>query len=335
MKPLPWFAAIGLILALIFTGPVHASDVEKDKVVMGGTYTLQEGEELDGNLIQIGGSATIENGAAIYGDILLVGGRLEISGNVQGDLNLIAGQAEAKPGAVIHGNVTVYSASFSKDEQARINGEVLYENNLPEELVLSGQNSLNRQAEPVGQRNPLVDFTSNLGTSLASSLIITILAMLMALFFSHALQLTADATYQHPFLAGGIGLLTMIAAPILVVLLCITIVLIPVAAAVILALAVACYFGWIAIGMELGNRIGALFKSRWHPVASIGTGTFLLTILLESIARTWWVGWIVIAVVIFISLGSVILTRFGTQIYEDTGSTVSRPAGPSPTTHLP
>ena len=66
-----------------------AAPTSDDKVVMGGSYVLEAGETLPGNLIVIGGNATIEEGATVSGDVILLGGQVSVSGVITGNLNLI------------------------------------------------------------------------------------------------------------------------------------------------------------------------------------------------------------------------------------------------------
>jgi L-cystine uptake protein TcyP (sodium:dicarboxylate symporter family) len=48
-------------------------------------------------------------------------------------------------------------------------------------------------------------------------------------------------------------------------LLIITILLIPAALVAVIALVLAAVFGWIAIGLEIGQRFTGAIKQQWHP----------------------------------------------------------------------
>jgi hypothetical protein len=114
--------------------------------------------------------------------------------------------------------------------------------------------------------------------------------------------------------------LTVIIAPILVVILAITILLIPVSLLAVFLLIVAGLFGWIAIGTEVGKRIAQMFKGGWPLAASAGVGTFVISLVAGALNVIPCIGWIGSALVVMLGLGGVILTRFGT---------ISYPSGPS------
>ena len=121
------------------------------------------------------------------------------------------------------------------------------------------------------------------------------------------------------------GLLTVVVAPIAIVLSIVTLILIPLAPIIVVALVVAGVFGWIAIGYEVGQRFTQAIHQNWHPAFSAGLGTFALTLVakvLTGIPVLNCVGWLVPFLLSMAALGAVLMTRFGTQA-------VSAPGAPS------
>jgi hypothetical protein len=117
-------------------------------------------------------------------------------------------------------------------------------------------------------------------------------------------------------ITGGLGLLTVVVTPLVVLVMVITIILIPVSLLGILLLAIMVVFGWIAIGAEVGHRLEAAFKTEWALPVTAGLGTFLLTLVVDGIGQIVpCVGWLVPSAVGLLGLGAVLLTRFGTQDY--------------------
>ena len=109
--------------------------------------------------------------------------------------------------------------------------------------------------------------------------------------------------------------MTMIIAPLVLILLAITICLIPAAFIGAFILAVAWAFGLVALGLEVGKRVGLIFKQEWHPAISAGLGTLLLMLVLSGLeAIIPCVGWIPKALVGFVGLGAVLLSQFGRNI---------------------
>ncbi len=312
-KLLIWFI---LLLTLVLPTPVHASSPKDDRVVMGGSFVLKSGDELDGNLIVIGGNATIEEDATVHGDIILLGGQVSVDGTVDGNLNVFGGSASLRENAVIEGDAVITSSALNQADGATIQGKITQGQDLPRGFIIP------EKARPgnVDDDGISIDILDLFGTALSiffTSIIVAILAMLAALFFPYTLKRTANALTAYPLLAGGAGLLTVIAAPIIIVLLTITLILIPVSVVAILASILAAFLGWIAIGYELGNRIAQMFKTKWHSAVSAGLGTMILTLVMETIGRVPCIGWTVVFVVSTLGLGAVILTRGGTRVFEN------------------
>jgi hypothetical protein len=148
------------------------------------------------------------------------------------------------------------------------------------------------------------------------SLGIAVLAMLLMLFLAPHADRVAHAIVLQPLTTGGLGLLTVVVAPIAIVLFAVTLILIPLIPVLAIALVVAGVFGWIAIGYEVGQRFTKAIHQNWHPAFSAGLGTFALTLaakVLTGIPVLNCVGWLAPFLLGMAALGAVIMTRFGTQ----------------------
>jgi hypothetical protein len=145
------------------------------------------------------------------------------------------------------------------------------------------------------------------------------------LFLATHADRVAHAILAQPLTAGGLGLLTVVVAPLAIVLSVITLILIPLAPIIVVALVAAGVFGWIAIGYELGQRFTQAIHQNWHPAFSAGLGTFALTLaarILTGIPVLNCVGWLVPFLLSMAALGAVIMTRFGTQLVSAPGKPV-------------
>jgi hypothetical protein len=90
-------------------------------------------------------------------------------------------------------------------------------------------------------------------------------------------------------------------------------------------------FGWIALGMELGQRFAQALKQDWHPALSAGVGTFAITFVAMGINKmVFCVGWIVPFVVTIVALGAALLTIFGTREYRSAAMAPAAPVAPPP-----
>ncbi len=158
-----------------------------------------------------------------------------------------------------------------------------------------------------------------------TALALAALGALLVVFFPGATRRVMQTAQTSVGPSFGVGCLTLLLAPIVFLLLLITLIG-PVI--LVLALAAAWIFGWIAIGYLAGERILEALKVREvAPVLAVVVGVLLLAILGEVPC----LGWLISLIVGTIGVGAVILTRFGTRPYPYTPmGGVPVPVGPMP-----
>ena len=323
MKTVLKFASVLILVILLFL-PLQSVGAANGKyegqVLFGQSFTLKSGDTMSGDLLVFGGSATIEQGATVNGSTVLFGGSLTVNGTVNGDLAVTGGSITLGPAAHVSGNLTTVAASLDRADGSQVDGQIY---NTATSWIANGENSTIPQlpaGKPVIPAMPVIKygFQSFLSVlnGFGQSLGIAILAMLLMLFLAPHADRVAHAIIAQPLTAGGLGLLTIIAAPIAMVLSIITLILIPLAPIILVALIAAGVFGWIAIGYEVGQRFTKAIHQNWHPALSAGLGTFALTLvakILTGIPVLNCVGWLVPFLLSLAALGGVLLTRFGTQ----------------------
>ncbi|MCL4562529.1 MAG: polymer-forming cytoskeletal protein [Chloroflexi bacterium] len=300
-----------LLAALAFPGVALADSPREDKIIFGDSYTLPAGDTLNGNLVVLGGSANLEKNSLVQGDILLMGGSLTIDGEVTGNVSTMGGSVFLQDNAHVRGNVTTLAASLHRSDKARVDGEVVIGSNKPFQFNVPN----NIFIPDLRFGFPFSNLFWSAGSVVAQSLGLAALAILAALFLSRQAERTARAIMAQPVAAGGFGCLTAIVAPLLIVIVSITIILIPIGLLASLALGLAVLFGWIAVGFEVGNRLAKALNQNWPLALSAGLGTFLMTLVVNSVGYIPCVGWLIPFLVGLLGLGGVILTRFGTQNY--------------------
>jgi cytoskeletal protein CcmA (bactofilin family) len=318
-----------LLAALAFPTAVFAAGINPappaDKVVLGGTYNLAAGQTLDGNLAVLGGTVTIDKGAVVNGDIFQAGGTLSVDGTVNGNMSTLGGTVFLNQNADIQGDVSTVGGTLHRDSGAKISGDVV--NGAQGPMTFNTPTPIVR---PFVNLQPLTDALWFFFRTLATAA----LAVLLGLFLPVPLGRVGKAVVEQPVISGVMGLLTGVIAPILLILLAITIILIPVSLIGIFIVIAAGLFGWIAIGLEVGNRLAELFKTQWPAAISAGIGTFIISLILNGIGFIPCVGWIAPTVVSLLGLGAVLLTRFGTITYPTPASLIF-PAGPVPSYPTP
>lgn len=312
-----------LLFALFLPLQTASADGQTDgQVIFGSIYTLASGETLTGDLVVFGGSVTIEADAQVIGGVVLFGGSLTIAGEVTGDVVLVGGSGLLKSTAVVEGDLNTVGGSYQTESGARVVGSINnfeappsinYDlpthitppviPNIPSDLSQKIRSSINF--------NPFTQF----GWLFLKSLGWAALAALVMLFFDDPTRRVSRAVLHQPVIGGSIGLLTLVVAIVLTVILSITILLIPVALIGVLVLVFAIAFGWIAIGLEVGQRTAQAFHQEWPLPLSAALGTFILNFVANGIGFIPCVGWLVPFLIGLLGLGAVLLSRFGTQAY--------------------
>lgn len=308
------YALVLLTLLLLPARSAHALNRPLDgRVVIGQDFTLKSGDTLNGDLVVIGGEATIEAGATVSGDIVVIGGSLQLDGSATGNAVVVGGLAALGETASLAGDMVTVGGSLQRAEGAEIGGNVV--TNLPPPTITI-PNPYSTSIPPVPPTPKLEIKGGPFLTAMSvffQALALAFLAMFLTIFLHPQLDRVAQAITQQPFMVGSVGLLTIFLAPITMVVLVITLILIPVALAAAILLALAWLFGVVALGMEVGDRFTRSIHQSWAPVLSAGFGTFLLGIVVGAVNLVPCVGWMAGVLVGLIGIGAVVMTMFGTR----------------------
>lgn len=333
MKKFTKLLILASLLVILFAipGPVSAqtptqSVITNDdgKVVFGSAYTLPSGETLDGDLVVFGGSATIEQGATVDGNIAIFGGTLSVSGHVTGNISAMGGSINLNESAIVDGDMETMSVVVNQLEGALVKGNTITE----------------KPADLQFPKIDLGDWVSNtasagfhtVGTALWAALralALGLISLLISMLAPRPTKRVINAVTSAPGISVGMGLLTFVVAPALVLVLAITLILIPFSLLGIMAILAAAIFAWAAVGQELGNRLAGLFKVQWAEPVAAGIGAAFLSLLVSLVSVIPCIDWILVAAVLAFGLGGIVLTRVGTQDYP-TPAAPARPVPPAP-----
>jgi hypothetical protein len=319
----------GLVLALVLVVSIpvgaYASDLTEDRVIFGGTYILETGETLEGDLVVFGGSATLELDSLVTGDVFIMGGNLECEGTIGGELVILGGNANLSESTIIRGDVAVFGGNVNRNG-ATIEGEYLTGESISIPFVFD-------ENFDFGDFDfPQISFQARVSWLVFQSFVMAALALLVVAVAPTGTSRVADSVARFPVQSGAFGLLTALAFVPGIVLMAITLLLIPLIPFAVLMLVVAGFFGWIAIGYELGQRMLATTQTTTSPVLAAGLGTLVLSLVAGGIGFIPCWGGLFGLVVGLIGLGAVIITRFGTKVYApELGTSLSEgEALPSP-----
>ncbi len=318
-----------LIVLLALPGTVMAQNpppqqFSGDQFVIGENFTLSENQVLNGSLVIAGANATIQEGALVNGDVVMLGGNLDISGEINGNISVIGSNVNLSSTAVVRGNIQTIGGVVNGADQARVYGSI---NNLnPQRLMFNLDNfDFTPSMNPV---RAIGSWISEVLSNLLQILAMAVLALIVGLLMPRPLSVISKTISNQPVLSGGIGLLTMMVSPLILIILIITILLIPVALIAVLVMAFATLLGWIAVGYQIGLRISGLLKTQWVDAVTAGLGTLILGVIVWLLGYLFCLGGLVALLVISVGLGSIILTQFGSKPYPPALMPVYNPAAP-------
>ena len=170
---------------------------------------------------------TLEEGSLVVGDVVIVGGDVEIYGEVDGNVIAIGGQAYLGEDCVVNADLVTIGGAVQREEGALVRGAITAE--MPEGFELNNFNpealNANRDWRSIlwNGFKPVGDMIMNVMQALAMAA----LAAVLALFLLKPMERVSQAVVLQPLPAGGLGILTVIVLPALLVVLAITIILIP------------------------------------------------------------------------------------------------------------
>lgn len=311
-------ATLALLLLSVLVAPASAlaapssSNSFDDVVVFGEDFVLATGDTVDGTVMVFGGDVTLEPGSTVSLDVVSFGGDIIVDGTVQGSVIALGGDVSLGETAVVEQDVSTFGGELDRAAGAQVNGNAF--NNMH-----SFGFDFDRNFERNFQLGPMErgffnepDGGHPILWLLFSSFAISTIALLFALFAPDHLRRTSEAILAEPVTSGGLGLLSFILLPIVLLITLITII-----GPVIVGFAaiVAVAFGWIAVGLEVGRRLDAAFKGSWSPVVQTWLGTLVVSVAAGVIGLVPCVGWIGQVLLASLGFGGVLLTRFGTRTY--------------------
>ena len=324
-----WFGfLIALFLVVFAATPALAQEFERgDDLCMGGSTRVSSNETTRSvllfgcgariasgahvlrDVVSFGGDVVIEEGARIDRDIVIFGGTLDVSGRVGRGITMFGGRVILQPGSVVERDVLVFGGSTDKREGAVVRGSFTRGTGI--RPPFTGFN-------PYGFNG--FGFFADLFGGLVTALAIAALGALVLVFLPAQTQQVSTTAAQSALRSLGVGCLTWLLAPPLMLLFIVTCLGIPLAAILGVLLVAAVLFGWIAVSLFLGEKLLRAFKTvTIVPIVAMIVGLLILWLLTELPI----LGGLISIFVASLALGAVVLTRFGTQPYPPVASATS------------
>lgn len=209
-------------------------------VVISGDVTVARGETADGVYI---GSGDARIDGRVSGDVVVLDGDAVVAGTIEGDLFTLRGLARLLPSAEVTGDVSYVDEHPDVSNAARVNGDVSKQS-LPQLGGVSGS---------------LIFFLAWLAISVSTA-VLGLLLLLLAPRAAEAIQIRARERIG-PTIAIGIAIL--IALPVGALIAAVTVLALPLAVVVFLALLPLGAVAYVSTAWALGRRVMKPDRNRY------------------------------------------------------------------------
>jgi len=293
------FSAVLVAFAFGFAAPAAAfaqdapSAEPGDRVTFGHDVVVRAGERVR-DVVTMGGSATIEG--EVLGSVLTMGGDAVVRGHVVGDVVTMGGDADVAASAVIGGEITTMGGTLDARSGATTG-----------EVVTMGDSDFGGLAA-LGTFGGLAGFLHTALSGAASFALLFLLALGMRGVASDRYDALQLVVAREPLHALMLGSASFVAAVLTIVVLAITIIGIPAAIAVAIALSLACYVGLATVAAVIGALM-PVAQLRDRPVLQLAAGVAAL--YLASLVPG--IGTLALMAAGAVGLGAIVRTRLRTS----------------------
>lgn len=272
---------------------VAKQEVVNNLTVLGGSADLYGTVQED--VLVLGGSLTIHEGARVYGDVGVLGGAVELeSGSrVDGDFSSAGGHIQRAAGAIVKGDETAVGGGKSdRDEHADRDQDDADDKDDEDDAAAVASDSWSFGA--------VID---KLGSALSRAALLYAFGCVLLATAAKPMERMQRELAERPMRTFGLGLAALIGGFFGLVILCVTIVGIPVAILLVLVGALGVYAGMCAVFVELGALV--LEERTPSPYAHLALGC-LIYLIFSTLPV---IGWIATSAAVVCGLGLLVTTR--------------------------
>jgi hypothetical protein len=301
---------------------VVTSEESPDSVVLFGCNgRIQKGAQVKRDVVVFGGNLVVEEGTVVGKDVVVFGGILQLAGEVKNDVVVGGGNVTLEPTAVVNGDAQIFGGLLDRKEGAVVRGRVERNSNVR-------WNWASPMVAPFHNGWSFLD--STLGwffKNLINTLALAALGALIIVFLPTQLNQVATVAQKSAAPSLGVGCLTWLIVPPLMVLFAITCLGIPLTLVLGIAFVAAIVLGWVAISVIIGDKLlNALKAKTIVPILALIVGLIVLW-LITSLPILGALIWLFVA---SLAVGAVVLTRFGTRAYPPVAPVPVAPIAPTP-----
>jgi len=246
------------------------------------------------------GDLVVPQGTVVQGDVVNVGGSIDVEPGsvVQGDAVSIFGSTTVEQGGVVLGDTAAVFGTVDVERGGQVMGEHI---NIGLGKIFGGSH----RANPRSMLSHLGPF--GLFPSLALFAVIYLLGLLGLRVWPERIRSVGHAMFEQPVRSFVVGFLCWLLLLPVVILLCISIVGIPLVPLLPVAMFLAVVMGFSALALRMGEAMPAGPGERFVPPAALGMGTIALLL----VAFVPLLGLPVFFLVSLFALGAAVSSRFG------------------------
>jgi hypothetical protein len=252
---------------------ILSSDVEKNATILGGSVSLSDNGKIAGSLVSAGGNISLNS--PIGKGVNAAGGQISFGNLVGATVNAYTSSLVLSPATKITGDLNYWSENkLVLNPEASIAGQTNYHYvQTPKYKEKESARVDSEKILGVATMGTLVFYIYSLAVSLIIGLIIV---QLLPVFTEGTLK-----TLESRSLASlGIGFLTVLLFPLVFIILCMTIIGIPLALLLFLALALLWFIAETFVALYIGTKVlNYLRREKSSKSWSLLTGLLVLGIL--------------------------------------------------------
>lgn len=224
-------AAAPVVLATLPASAAVGDEVAPDQIVLSGRADVPRGRTV-GQVVVFRGVASIQGVAR--GDVVVFSGRVSVAGQVSGNVVALDGAVVLAPTAQVRGDV-ISRGAVTVRRGAQVQGEI-------------------RENVPLSMRGP-VEILGPLATWLAVSVSGLLLGLVLLWIAPRASESVVATARRAPWASAGWGIGVVVGLPVITLLLAVTLVGLPLALVVVLALGLALFVGYAWAAWILGRAL--------------------------------------------------------------------------------
>ncbi|MBI5768387.1 MAG: RDD family protein [Verrucomicrobia bacterium] len=245
---------------------------DNDRVSIMGDTHVEAGELIEGAAVGVMADVTVDG--EVTGDAVAVMGDNRINGTVGGNAVAVLGDIYLGPKSKVGGDIVCVTGTVHREPGAEVGGKII-------KKTVGGNKKFGPSFERWWSESVkparLLGFSPGFNWMWLLTLFLLAFYVVLALVFPGGMRRTGDMLVRRPIAVIMAGILSIIALPVLFILLLVTVVGIPVALLVLpIGILLAVLFGKAALYGLVGRGLTA---DKFHPALAVLVGGLLFVVL--------------------------------------------------------